>query len=62
MTSTLNTLIKRQERNIFMIKQRILFSSKAKCPACHSKVILQHIAKSQVLCFFCANCQLLFEK
>lgn len=62
MTEVLNTLIKKQERKIFTLKRPVLFHKKAKCPGCHNRIVLQHKGEGKVLCFFCSDCQLLFER
>lgn len=55
-------LIQKQERNISAIRQRLFFTRKAKCPSCHTRIMMDSISKPVRLCFFCSNCQLLFEK
>ncbi len=62
MQEILSTLLKNQEQNIFKLGQNLFFNKKAKCPRCTTKVFLHHTGKSNNICFFCNNCQCLFEK
>lgn len=62
MEEILSILIKKQEQKIFKIGQHVLLSKKAKCPRCSTKILLNDAGKSDKLCFFCSNCQCMFEK
>ena len=62
MSNPLSLLIKKQEQKIFIVKQNSLFKRRANCPRCATKILLNNLNKGVKLCFFCSNCQFMFEK